>query len=226
MAQPDGEPRAARPARITLYETDLRDYISVQRTLEAFRPDCIFHLAAQSFVPASWTGPAETLTTNLLGQTYLFEAVRAVHLDPVIQIACSSEEYGLVLPDEVPIRESNPLRPLLAVCGVEGGAGLPGLPVLPELWHAHRAHARLQPHRAAARRGVRDVELRQAAGVDRAGPRRARAQGRQSRGGARLHRRARHRARVRAGGDSRASRARSTTCRRGAATPSARFSIH
>jgi GDP-4-dehydro-6-deoxy-D-mannose reductase len=98
--------------RVTLYETDLRDYISVQRTLEACRPDVVFHLAAQSFVPASWTGPAETLTTNLLGQTYLFEAVRALHLDPILQIACSSEEYGLVLPEEVPIRETNPLRPL------------------------------------------------------------------------------------------------------------------
>jgi GDP-4-dehydro-6-deoxy-D-mannose reductase len=98
--------------RIELYETDLRDYISVQRTLDACRPDVIFHLAAQSFVPASWTGPAETLTTNLLGQTYLFEATRALHLDPVIQIACSSEEYGLVLPHEVPITEANPLRPL------------------------------------------------------------------------------------------------------------------
>jgi GDP-4-dehydro-6-deoxy-D-mannose reductase len=98
--------------RIELYETDLRDYISVQRTLDACRPDLVFHLAAQSFVPASWTGPAETLTTNLLGQTYLFEAVRALKLDPVIQIACSSEEYGLVLPHEVPIEESNPLRPL------------------------------------------------------------------------------------------------------------------
>jgi len=99
-------------ARIELYETDLRDYISVQRSLEACRPDVIFHLAAQSFVPASWTGPAETLTTNLLGQTYLFEAVRALRLEPAIQIACSSEEYGLVLPHEVPIRETNPLRPL------------------------------------------------------------------------------------------------------------------
>jgi GDP-4-dehydro-6-deoxy-D-mannose reductase len=98
--------------RIELFETDLRDYISVQHTLDACRPDLIFHLAAQSFVPASWTGPAETLTTNLLGQTYLFEAVRALRLDPVIQIACSSEEYGLVLPHEVPIKETNPLRPL------------------------------------------------------------------------------------------------------------------
>ena len=54
----------------------------------------------------------ETLTTNVTGQTNLFEAVRALKLDPVIQIACSSEEYGLVLPDEVPIKETNPLRPL------------------------------------------------------------------------------------------------------------------
>jgi len=46
------------------------------------------------------------------GQTNIFEAVRMLGLDPVIQIACSSEEYGLVHPDEVPIREDNPLRPL------------------------------------------------------------------------------------------------------------------
>jgi GDP-4-dehydro-6-deoxy-D-mannose reductase len=76
------------------------------------RPDAIFHLAAQSFVPTSWRAPTETLTTNIGGQSNLFEAVRAVGLDPVIQIAGSSEEYGLVLPDEVPIGESNPLRPL------------------------------------------------------------------------------------------------------------------
>src|SRR6185295_8453044 len=64
------------------------------------------------FVPSSWTAPAETLTTNVAGQTNIFEAVRALGLDPVIQIACSSEQYGLVHPDEVPIKETNPLRPL------------------------------------------------------------------------------------------------------------------
>jgi GDP-4-dehydro-6-deoxy-D-mannose reductase len=50
--------------------------------------------------------------TNITGQTNLFEAVRYLGLDPVIQLACSSEEYGMVYPDEVPIREDNPLRPL------------------------------------------------------------------------------------------------------------------
>jgi GDP-4-dehydro-6-deoxy-D-mannose reductase len=48
----------------------------------------------------------------IAGETNLFEAVRALGLDPVIQLACSSEQYGLVLPDEVPIKETNPLRPL------------------------------------------------------------------------------------------------------------------
>lgn len=99
-------------SKVKLLEADLRDYTSLQTVLERSRPDAIFHLAAQSFVPSSWTAPNETLTTNVAGQTNLFEAIRALRIDPVVQIACSSEEYGLVLPDEVPIKETNPLRPL------------------------------------------------------------------------------------------------------------------
>lgn len=98
--------------KVKLLETDLRDYASVHTALAAARPDAIFHLAAQSFVPTSWNAPTETLTSNVVGQTNLFEAVRALGLDPAIQIACSSEEYGLVLPHETPIKETNPLRPL------------------------------------------------------------------------------------------------------------------
>jgi GDP-4-dehydro-6-deoxy-D-mannose reductase len=99
-------------SKVQLLEADLRDYTSMHNALERSRPDFIFHLAAQSFVPSSWTAPNETLTTNIAGQTNLFEAIRALKIDPVVQIACSSEQYGLVLPDEVPIRETNPLRPL------------------------------------------------------------------------------------------------------------------
>jgi len=98
--------------RVRLVECELRDPSSVRRALEASRPDVIFHLAAQSFVPSSWTGPGDTVVSNVSGQINLFEAIRALDLDPVVQIACSSEEYGMVLPDEVPIRETNPLRPL------------------------------------------------------------------------------------------------------------------
>ena len=99
-------------AKVKLLEADLRDYTSMYNALERSRPDFIFHLAAQSFVPSSWTAPNETLTTNVSGQTNLFEAIRSLRIDPVVQIACSSEQYGLVLPDEVPIKETNPLRPL------------------------------------------------------------------------------------------------------------------
>ena len=62
--------------RVELIEADLRDYSSMHAALEKSRPDYVFHLAAQSFVPSSWTGPNETLTTNISGQTNLFEAIR------------------------------------------------------------------------------------------------------------------------------------------------------
>jgi GDP-4-dehydro-6-deoxy-D-mannose reductase len=98
--------------RITLHECDLRDAASTLRTLERVKPEWIFHLAAQSFVPTSWTAPTESLSTNVIGQVNLFEAVRRLGLTPRIQLACSSEEYGMVHPNEVPIKETNPLRPL------------------------------------------------------------------------------------------------------------------
>lgn len=98
--------------KVELVECDLRDANSVLETLERVKPDFIFHLAAQSFVPTSWSAPTETLDTNIQGQTNIFEGVRRLGLDPVIQIACSSEEYGLVKPEETPIKETNPLRPL------------------------------------------------------------------------------------------------------------------
>ncbi len=98
--------------RLKLRECDLRDAWSTRDVIEEIRPDRIFHLAAQSFVPTSWKAPSESLTTNVLGQVNVFEAVRKLDLDCSIQIACSSEEYGMVHPDEVPIKESNPFRPL------------------------------------------------------------------------------------------------------------------
>lgn len=97
---------------LKLYEADLRDISSVISILDCIKPDYIFHLAAQSFVPTSWIAPSETITTNILGQLNIFEAVRHLKLDPRIHLACSSEEYGLVYPDELPIKETNPLRPL------------------------------------------------------------------------------------------------------------------
>ena len=101
-----------KPGAIQLHECDLRDAASTLSTVEKVRPDWIFHLAAQSFVPTSWVAPTESLSTNILAQVNIFEAVRRLGLKPRIQLACSSEEYGMVFPSETPIRETNPLRPL------------------------------------------------------------------------------------------------------------------
>lgn len=98
--------------RINLIECDITDAFAVKSALEQSRPDQIFHLAAQSYVPFSWHVPKGTLETNIIGELNLFEGVRELKLDPMIHIAGSSEEYGLVHPDEVPITEDNPLRPL------------------------------------------------------------------------------------------------------------------
>jgi GDP-4-dehydro-6-deoxy-D-mannose reductase len=98
--------------RVKLVECDLRDATSTRDAIEEIRPEYIFHLAAQSFVPTSWKAPTESLVTNIVGQLNVFEAVRKIDLACRIQIACSSEEYGMVYPGEVPIKETNPLRPL------------------------------------------------------------------------------------------------------------------
>jgi len=98
--------------RVHLMEGDLKDMVSLKKALAEIEPDRIFHLAAQSFVPTSWRCPGETFAINSIGQVNLFEAVLDLGLTPRIQIAGSSEEYGLVHPDEVPMKESNPLRPL------------------------------------------------------------------------------------------------------------------
>lgn len=101
--------------KINFYECDLKDAHNVYDIINKIKPDKIFHLAAQSFVPTSWESPSETFEINIIGQCNLFEAVRKSKSDnynPVIHIAGSSEEYGLVKPNETPVKETNPLRPL------------------------------------------------------------------------------------------------------------------
>ena len=99
--------------QIRMIEADLRDMSSVQKMLAQSRPDYIIHLAGQSYVFASWNAPAETMTTNAVGQINLLEAIRHQGTEfPRVLIACSSEEYGLVEEKDLPLTEEAPLRPL------------------------------------------------------------------------------------------------------------------
>jgi len=98
--------------KIRLVECDLRDATSIRNALREAKPDRIFHLAAQSYVPTSWTAPADTMHINVIGTVNLFEAVRQLEIDCRILNAGSSEEYGLQFEHELPIKETNQLRPL------------------------------------------------------------------------------------------------------------------
>ena len=97
--------------RVRLHDCDLRDLASLITPLSQIKPDIIFHLAAQSFVPMSYVAPADTIETNVIGTVNLLEAVRICELDPVIHVCSSSEVYGQVDEKDVPIKEDCPLRP-------------------------------------------------------------------------------------------------------------------
>ena len=101
--------------RLDLEYGDLTDFASLLSILKRHRPEFIFHLAAQSYVDFSFRSPIATLEANVIGTANLLEAVRQIKeqggYDPTIHICSSSEVYGQVEPDEVPIMETNPFRP-------------------------------------------------------------------------------------------------------------------
>jgi GDP-4-dehydro-6-deoxy-D-mannose reductase len=97
--------------RLRVLEADLGDREQVQAVVDEARPDWIFHLAAQAFVPTAWEDPVGTLMNNIAGQVNLLEAVIARAEKPSILLICSNEEYGMVRPEEIPIKETTPFRP-------------------------------------------------------------------------------------------------------------------
>ena len=106
-----GKPAEAEAASDRLVLGDLTDAETVRSALARIRPDAIFHLAAQASVAQSWADPAQTLLVNQLSQLNLIQALLALDLRPHLLVCGSNEEYGIVHADELPIRETNPLRP-------------------------------------------------------------------------------------------------------------------
>jgi GDP-4-dehydro-6-deoxy-D-mannose reductase len=91
---------------------DVRDATAVLNLLESFQPQRIFHLAAQSYPTVSLTHPRETIDSNVGGTVNLYECIRETNLKPVVVVACSSAEYGLVARVDLPVKETHPLNPL------------------------------------------------------------------------------------------------------------------
>ncbi len=105
--------------RLELYPAELSELETVISILEQAKPNYIFHLAAQPLVSLSRRDPWGTLAINIRLQLNILEAVARLGSSALRQssgqarilVVGSSEEYGLVRPDELPIKETNPLRP-------------------------------------------------------------------------------------------------------------------
>jgi GDP-4-dehydro-6-deoxy-D-mannose reductase len=100
--------------QMELYPAELSRLDVVTFILEQARPDAIFHLAAQPLVSASRRDPWGTLETNIRMQLNILEGVARINPDCRVLVIGSSEEYGLISPEDLPISEDTPLRPLSA----------------------------------------------------------------------------------------------------------------
>lgn len=98
--------------RLCLEYADIRDYVSVQTAVAAAQPDYVFHLAAQSYPQTSFTSPLDTLETNILGTAHVLEALRFTgYGNAVIHVCASSEVFGRVPRDLIPIGEDAGFHP-------------------------------------------------------------------------------------------------------------------
>jgi len=101
--------------KIFLHEADITSAERILGIFEEIRPNAVFHLAAESFVPTSFREPVRVTHNNIVGTIKIFEAARRFNSElDSLHVACSSEQYGLVDPKEVPVIEDlkkNPFRP-------------------------------------------------------------------------------------------------------------------
>jgi GDPmannose 4,6-dehydratase len=97
--------------RVFVEYGDLNDMGSMMVILKKIKPDYIFHLAAQSYPQVSFSAPIDTYNTNILGTSRLLEAVRLLGQNPVIHVCASSEVFGRVPPEKLPINEECSFHP-------------------------------------------------------------------------------------------------------------------
>jgi GDP-mannose 4,6-dehydratase len=119
-------PAINRSHRIRLVYADLRDAIAVDRAVEDAKPDYVFHLAAQSYPRTSFDSPLDTFETNINGTAHVCEAIRRHAPDSVSHICASSEVFGLVPADKLPIDEDCSFHPASPYAISKAGTDLIG----------------------------------------------------------------------------------------------------
>ncbi len=104
-------PRINAKDRIKLVYADLRDTMSVEHAVVESRPDYVFHLAAQSYPKTSFDSPLDTFATNIQGTEHLLGALRKYAEDAIIHVCASSEVFGRVSQEKLPIDEECTFHP-------------------------------------------------------------------------------------------------------------------
>jgi GDP-4-dehydro-6-deoxy-D-mannose reductase len=98
---------------IKLINCDLINQSTVLNVVKEIEPDHIYHLAGESSVKLSWGGALSMVNNNIIASLNILEALRTEnHKETRIILACTSEEYGLVSEDDIPIKEETPLKPV------------------------------------------------------------------------------------------------------------------
>lgn len=106
---------------------DVTDVDAVRKSVEEIAPDVIYHLAARTHVGASWEAPQETFLVNAIGTLNVVEAARDSSPVPRVIVVSSAEVYGAVQPDELPLTEDSPLRPVSPYAASKVAAEFVGL---------------------------------------------------------------------------------------------------
>jgi len=104
-------PEINKKGRVELVYGDLNDLSSLIYTIQMTEPSYVFHLAAQSYPQTSFEAPLDTLNTNILGTAKLLDAIRKSDCRPVIHVCASSEVFGRVPKEYLPIHEEVPFHP-------------------------------------------------------------------------------------------------------------------
>ncbi len=112
LVRPHGGAHGETPAGVAVAEVNLDDAASVADVVSSARPDAVVHLAGQSSVHESWIDPGGTLRTNVLGIVNLMDGLRAAGRPARVLVVGSADEYGVVDPASLPVREDHPRRPV------------------------------------------------------------------------------------------------------------------
>ena len=139
--------------RIELVYGDINDLSSLLVCFSSSKPDYVFHLAAQSYPKTSFDSPLETLETNILGTAKVLDAIKHLKLDPIVHVCASSEVFGRVPKEFLPITEDVTFHPASPYAISKVGTDLVGR-LCGSIWDDSHDNAHVYSHWPSPRRCI------------------------------------------------------------------------